>query len=172
VIPTWIAGPLAMLAIYWCLSRANRPSDDGIHFRQAPLLRVLYPAVFTGFLVMIPFGVGEVISAHSTLRWNEWLAFAALPALCLTLAITWPPTITVGDTGLRWRKLVVRRLILWSDIEAANVSTDGRLVIDCRGGKQYEVSQFIVGRQETAVIVNQRLAAAERVNRREIASHQ
>jgi hypothetical protein len=161
VIPTWISGPLAIVAVYWCLTLATRPSRDGTNFRPAAPVRLVYPAVLTGFLVMIPFGVSYAFAANRPLPWNEMFAICALPVFCVVLAITWPPTITVTDNGLRWRRLLVRRFIEWSEIEGVSATTDERAVIYCRTGKQYEVSGLIQGHRELAAIVRQHLTETQ-----------
>ena len=160
MIPTWISGPLASLAVYWFLSLANRPHPSGPNFRPITPVRVLYPAVLAGLLVMIPFGVYDIATNHQPMRWNEWIAYCVLPVTCTALVITWPPTITVTESGLLWSRLLSRRFISWSDIELAAMAVDDRTVIYCRNGKEYEVSSLVQGRRELVGLIQQRLHKA------------
>jgi hypothetical protein len=96
---------------------------------------------------------------------DEWIALAALAALALFSIVTWPPTVLAAPEGLHWRRLLIRRLIPWDQIEAAY--TEGPegdvggyglgLYILVKGGKRYVLNELITGRAQLKALIKKKL---------------
>lgn len=155
--PTWIIGPLAMLVVLWCARLAKIPSPDGKTFPPVAPARVLYPAGLVALPVVLVFGIIDLYSASGAARWNEYVAVAILAVSPPALIITWPPTIIVMEQGLFWRRLFVRRLLPWDEIEYAVLSVDGRVVIFLKSGEQYDAGLYIQGSMQLPSVIRHHL---------------
>lgn len=124
---------------------------------------------------MLTAGLGAVICDaigiwHSKLLppEDDWIALAALVALPLFAAVTWPPTVLAAPEGSHGRRLLIRRLIPWDQIEAAYTahaeSSWGEgggyglgLYIFVKRGKRYDLNDFIMGRAQLKALIKKKL---------------
>jgi hypothetical protein len=70
---------------------------------------------------------------------------------------SWPATIIADQSGLLWKRLFLRKLIVWDDLEDAVVSMDGRAVVYLRGGKEIELNEYSQGRSELVQLVKKHI---------------
>ena len=156
------AAVLAVLLVPMLVARsrtlASKPSVDGKAFRPSPPLRALYP----GTLVAFTWGVASSSleaweKGFSSFGFGDWFGLVGMLVLFLVNVFSWPVTIVVTDDGLKWRRLLVRRLIPWSSIKNTVLDMVQALIIFDHSDKRYEVSQFIEGRPQLKTIIDKKI---------------
>jgi hypothetical protein len=94
-------------------------SKDGKTFRPVLVWRVLYIGTLIASLGAVIYDAIGMWHSKLPPSWDDWLALAGLVALALFCVVTWPPTVLASPEGLHWRRLLIRRLRPWDQIEAA-----------------------------------------------------
>jgi hypothetical protein len=143
-------------------------SKDGKTFRPVLVWRVLYIGTLIASLATGIYLANGMWHSKLLPSWDDGLALAGLVALALSCVVTWPPTVVATQEGLRWHRLVIRRLIPWDQIEAAYTAHaespwgegDGYglgLYIFVKGGKRYDLNDFVVGRAQLKALIKKKL---------------
>ena len=152
----------------WFPALGIQDSEDGETFRPVPALRVLYSGTLIASLVAGIYYTKNLCESRLPPSLNDWLALAGLLLLALICVVTWPPTVLATPEGLRWHRLLIRRFIPWDQIEAANTAHAESLMgegsgyglglhIFVKGGKRYDLNDFIMGRAQLKALIKKKL---------------
>ena len=163
-----LAPPLLDRLFCWFPALGIQNSKDGKTFRPVPFWRALYAGTLVASLVAGIYYAKSMWESKLPLSLNDWLALVGLLALALICVVTWPPTVLATPEGLRWHRLLIHRFIPWDQIEAAYTAHaetpmgEGSgyglgLFIFVKGGKRYDLNDFIMGRAQLNALIKKKL---------------
>jgi hypothetical protein len=163
-----LAPPLLDRSFCWFPALGIQNSKDGKTFRPVLVWRALYVGTLIASLVAGIYYAKGMWESKLPPSLNDGLALVGLLALALICVVTWPPTVLATTEGLRWHRLLIRRFIPWDQIEAAySAHAEGPmdegagyslgLYIFVRGGKRYDLNDFIMGCAQLNALIKKKL---------------
>lgn len=140
----------------WLRRLANQPSKDGVTFCSIKPLRNIFLSgvLFLGGAALVL--MREAWVTRFNLPWNEFVALVLGLLILGRVLINWPPKVIVVQEGLRYERLLRRRLVKWDTIESVIDGPDGELLLYLENGNQLEISPFVCGRKQLKNIISAR----------------
>ena len=154
-----LAVVLVPVLIRWTYALANRPSSVKNKFRLSPPLRVLYPGGLIMFGWEVAFESGNVWKSGIRPSGGDVLGLVLSAGFLVMTIVSWPVVVEVSDEGLTWwHHLLLKRHVVWREVEDVNADMGGGLVIYLSGGRRIEVGQYTEGRPELKAFICKHIA--------------